>query len=249
MTSSVTAAPHPADTTVRHAFPYDALPRAIFDADEAPMAPAPQRFITDTTFRDGQQARAPFTPEQVLHIYDLLHRLDNGTGTVRQCEFFVYSDAERATVRRCRERGYRYPEVTAWIRARPEDLQLVRELGVAETGLLTSVSDLHISHKLGLSRQQAMERYLQVVDAALDAGLRPRCHFEDVTRADIPGFVVPFAAALMERGLAAGTPVKIRLCDTMGVALPWPAATLPRGVPKLVRALTRDAGVPPAQLE
>lgn len=244
-----TAGTNDATPRFRAAFPYTALPRAVFDGDAPPLAPAPDRCITDTTFRDGQQAREPFTPEQVPHLYDLLHRLDNETGTIRQCEFFVYSDVERETVRRCRERGYRYPEVTAWIRARPEDLRIVTEMGIAETGLLTSVSDIHIAHKLGWSRDEAMRRYLQVVDAALEAGIRPRCHFEDATRADIRGFVIPFASALMERGRQAGIPVKIRLCDTMGVALPWPAAALPRGVPKLVRALAEEAGVPSAQLE
>ena len=49
-------------------------------------------WITDTTFRDGQQSRPPFTPEQILRIYDLLHQIDGGTGLIRQCEFFLYSD-------------------------------------------------------------------------------------------------------------------------------------------------------------
>jgi isopropylmalate/homocitrate/citramalate synthase len=47
----------------------------------------------------------------------------------------------------------------------------------------------------------------------------------------------------------AGTPVKIRLCDTMGFGLPWAGAALPRSVPKLVRALIEDAGVPGEWLE
>jgi isopropylmalate/homocitrate/citramalate synthase len=233
----------------RSSFPYHALPRVRFEDTEVPMNPAPARWITDTTFRDGQQARTPYTNAQILHLFDLLHRLDNGTGTVRACEFFVYTDAERAAVDACRARGYRFPEVTAWIRARAEDLAIVRDLGLAETGMLTSVSDHHIYTKLGLDRRRAMQGYLQIVDAALEAGLRPRCHFEDVTRADIAGFAIPFAQALMERSRAAGIPITIRLCDTMGVAVPWAAAALPRGVPRLVHTLIHEAGVPPAQLE
>ena len=233
----------------RDAFPYATLPRAVFLADEVPMAPAPDRWITDTTFRDGMQARQPYSPDQILHLYDLLHRLDHDTGTIRACEFFLYSDQERAAVEACRGRGYRYPRVTAWIRARIEDLARVTALGIEETGILTSVSDHHIVTKLGLTRASAMDSYLRVVDAALAAGIRPRCHFEDVTRADIEGFVVPFAAALMDRSRQSGIPIVIRLCDTLGVALPWPAAALPRGVPRLVRTLIEGAGVPSAQLE
>jgi isopropylmalate/homocitrate/citramalate synthase len=242
---SETAAPH----TFRPLFPYSALPRALFEPTDVPMEPAPARWITDTTFRDGQQARQPFSPDQIAHLLHLLHRLDAGTGTIRASEFFVYTGEQRAIVERCRAAGYQFPAITAWIRARSEDLQLVTRLGLEETGILTSVSDHHICNKLGLTRRAALDRYLAIVDAALEAGLRVRCHFEDVTRADVPGFVVPFARALMEHGEQAGRPVTIRLCDTMGVALPWPAASLPRGVPRLVRALRQDAGVPAAHLE
>ncbi len=237
------------DTADRKTFPFTALPRAVFLDDEVPMRPAPVRWITDTTFRDGMQARKAYTPEQILYLYDLLHRLDRDSGTIRACEFFLYSDQDRAAVEQCRARGYRFPQVTAWIRARAEDLALVGALGLNETGILTSVSDHHIHTKLGLTRAAAMTSYLSIVDAALEAGIRPRCHFEDVTRADIEDFVVPFASALVERGRQAGIPITIRLCDTLGVALPWPAAALPRGVPRLVRTLIDDAGVPSTQLE
>ena len=138
----------------RDLFPYDSMPRARFEAAAVPMRPAPERFITDTTFRDGQQARTPFTAAQVLRLFDLLHQLDGESGVIRQSEYFLYSAQERAIVATCRERGYRYPEVTGWIRARAEDLAIVKGLGLAETGLLTSVSDHHIYTKLGLDRVQ-----------------------------------------------------------------------------------------------
>jgi citrate (Re)-synthase len=249
MATPTRTASAPSHSINRDSFPYSALPRAIFLDDEVPMRPAPERWITDTTFRDGMQARQAYSPNQILHLYDLLHRLDHGTGTIRASEFFIYSDQDRAAVDLCRARSYDFPRVTAWIRARTEDLALVSALGLQETGILTSVSDHHIYTKLGLSRATAMESYLKIVGAALEAGIRPRCHFEDVTRADIEGFVVPFAAALIELGRQARIPITIRLCDTLGVALPWPAAALPRGVPRLVRALIEQAGVPSAQLE
>jgi citrate (Re)-synthase len=249
MSQTPLATPRSAMNVHRDAFPYTTLPRVIFDQDEVPMEAAPDRWITDTTFRDGQQARAAYTADQILHVFDLLHKLDNDTGLVRKTEFFVYSELERRIIRSCLDRGYRYPEATAWIRARADDLAIVRELEIAETGLLTSVSDHHIFTKLGLDHQSAMHAYLRVVDAAIDAGIRPRCHFEDVTRADIHGFVVPFARALIERGNDARMPITIRLCDTMGVGVPWAAAALPRGVPRLVHTLIHDAGVPSSQLE
>ena len=119
-------------------------------------SPPPAIFVTDTTFRDGQQARAPYTPEQVLHLFDLLHRLGGGAGTVRQCEFFLYSRHEREAVERCLGRGYAQPEVTGWIRARPEDLALVRAAGLRETGMLMSCSDHHIYRKLGVNTREEL---------------------------------------------------------------------------------------------
>lgn len=85
--------------------------------------------------------------------------------------------------------------------------------------------------------------------AVLEAGLRPRCHLEDLTRADLDGFVAPLVAALQELERDARVPIKLRLCDTMGFGLPWPETALPRGVPRLVRFFTTTLGVPPAQLE
>ncbi len=234
---------------VREIFPYHAIPLAPFDTAEVPLSPAPELWITDTTFRDGQQAREPYTVEQIVHIYDLLHKLDGGSGLIRQCEFFLYTEKDRAALEAVLARGYRYPEVTGWIRAAKADFQLVKAAGLKETGILTSCSDYHIFKKLNLRRSEALRFYLEVVDAALEAGITPRCHFEDVTRADLYGFALPFAQALMERAQQARLPVKIRLCDTMGVGLPWPSAALPRGVPKLVRAFVEEAGVPSAQLE
>jgi isopropylmalate/homocitrate/citramalate synthase len=47
----------------------------------------------------------------------------------------------------------------------------------------------------------------------------------------------------------AGIPVKIRLCDTMGYGVTYPGAALPRCVPKIIRAMIDDAGVPSERLE
>ncbi len=233
----------------REIFPYSAPPRIPFDGVRVPPSPAADPHITDTTFRDGQQARAPYTPEEIVHLFDLLHRLGGPAGLIRQSEFFLYTERDRAAVEACQDRGYRFPEVTAWIRAKTEDFTLVKAAGVRETGILTSCSDYHIFKKLHLTRRQALENYLRVVDAALAEGIVPRCHFEDVTRADIEGFVLPFARLLMERSRESGIQVKIRLCDTLGYGVGYDDAALPRSVPKLVHALRTRAEVPEAALE
>lgn len=234
---------------MRDQFPYDQPPRILFDEVTVPQNRPADIFLTDTTFRDGQQARTPYTVEQIVRLYELLHRLSGPGGVIRQSEFFLYSNKDRQAVEKCQELGFRFPEVTAWIRAVKKDFQLVKSMQIAETGILTSCSDYHIYLKLGLTREEAMAQYLDVVGAALEAGVRPRCHLEDITRADIYGFVVPFVLKLMKLGTEAKIPVKVRLCDTMGYGVPYVGATLPRSVQRLAHAMTHDAGVPSAQLE
>ncbi len=239
----------PEPNLLRDVFPYDEVPKITFDGQVEEVDPAPEFFITDTTFRDGQQARPPYTVEQIVTIYTMLHRLGGPRGVIRQAEFFLYSDVDKEAVRRCLALGYAFPEVTGWIRAVASDFRLVKEMGLKETGILTSCSDYHIFLKLMRTRRQAMEDYLGVVKAALDAGVRIRCHLEDLTRADFYGFVVPFCQELMRLQEESGIPIKIRLCDTMGFGVPYPGAALPRSVPKLVKGLRRECGVPPEQLE
>ena len=233
----------------RDVFPYEEVCRVEFDHRVELIDPPEEIFITDTTFRDGQQARPPYTVQQIVDLYDMLHRLGGPNGVIRQTEFFLYSDKDKEAVQQCLAKGYRYPEITGWIRANKDDFKLVREMGLKETGILTSVSDYHIFLKLGKNRRSALIDYLRVVEAALAEGVKPRCHFEDITRADVYGFVVPLAQELMRLAQEGGMTVKIRLCDTLGLGVPYPGTTLPRSVPKLVRALVDDAGIPSEELE
>lgn len=234
---------------MRQIFPYTEVARIDFDYKFVMPQPPEEMIITDTTFRDGQQARPPYTVRQIVEIFDMLHKLSGPKGIIRQSEFFLYSAKDKEAVERCRERGYLYPEITGWIRAVAADLKLVKDLGLKETGILTSVSDYHIFLKLKWGRRKAMDEYLGIVKAALDQGIAPRCHFEDVTRADIYGFCVPLALELMKLRQKSGIDIKVRLCDTMGYGVPYPGAALPRSVPKLVRAMIEDGGVPGHLLE
>ncbi len=233
----------------REMFPYTKTPKIAFNYRRVPENMPKDIFITDTTFRDGQQSRAPYTTEQMVHIYELLHKLGGKNGMIRQTEFFVYSKKDREALEKCMELGYEFPEITTWIRASKKDFDLVKSIGVKETGVLVSCSDYHIFHKMGLTRAQAMDKYLGIVKECIESGLRPRCHFEDITRADFYGFVVPFANELMKLSEESGVPVKIRACDTMGYGVPYPGASLPRSVSGIIYGLQHYSGVPSDMLE
>ena len=239
----------PQANLMRDIYPYNEVCQIDFDHKHMMPSPCADMLITDTTFRDGQQARPPYTVKQISYIFDLMHRMGGPKGIIRQSEFFLYTSKDKEAVEKCREKGYDFPQITGWIRAKAEDLKLVKEMDLGETGILTSASDYHIYLKLKKTRAQAMEAYLAIVKEALDLGIVPRCHFEDITRADMYGFCVPFAIELMKLRKESGIDIKIRLCDTLGYGVTYPGAALPRSVSKLVRAMIDDAGVPGELLE
>ena len=233
----------------RKIFDYDAVPKTVFNNRHVPMLTPDEIWITDTTFRDGQQSTSPFTVEQIVNLYKLMAKLGGKKGIVRQCEFFLYSEKDKKAAMSCMELGYKFPEITSWIRANEKDFELVKEMKVKETGILVSCSDYHIFKKMNLTRAQAMDKYLGIVKAALSHGILPRCHFEDITRADFYGFVIPFAEQLMKLAEESKMPVKIRACDTLGFGVTYPGAALPRSVQGIIYGLKHYGGVPSAQLE
>ena len=233
----------------RDVYNYDEVPKVAFNHRRVPMSMPEDIWITDTTFRDGQQSMNPYTPDQIVELFKLMSRLGGPYGRIRQTEFFIYSKRDREAIERCMALGLRFPEITTWIRASREDFHAVKELGIRETGILVSCSDYHIFKKLKMTRRQAMEHYLAVVKDAFEAGVMPRCHLEDITRADFYGFVVPFVNELMKLSQEADIPVRIRACDTMGYGVPYTEVALPRSVPGIIYGLQHYSDVQSEYLE
>ena len=233
----------------REMFPYAEIPKCTFNQRVNPIDPPEEIWITDTTFRDGQQSRAPYAPDEIADIFKLLSRLGGPKGKIRQSEFFLYSSRDKEALCKCQDLGLPFPEITGWIRAHRKDFELAKGLGLKECGILVSSSDYHIYNKLKKTRKQAMDEYLGIIKDALSVGIKPRCHFEDITRADFYGFVVPFAGELSNIAKESGVPIKIRACDTMGYGIPYSGASLPRSIPGIIYGLRIYAGFPSEQLE
>lgn len=231
-------------------FPPGEFPR--FQWTDRPEEIPADVWTTETTHRDGQQGGLPFDVDFGLKVFDLLARFTGRSGAIRQAEFFVYHAADRsmieAAVDRWRDGGPIEP--TSWIRAARKDVELVKSLGIRETGMLASISDFHTFHKFEPGgRKQATETYLDAVRAVLDSGLRPRLHLEDATRAPID-LILSFVEACLK---AAGSydddqRPRFRVCDTMGIGLPYEEVDPPRGIPRIFRAL-RGQGLRPEDLE
>ena len=131
-----------------------------------------------------------------LKIFEYLHRI-----RVEKLEVFLFTEGDKAVARAMLDRGYPVPEVTGWARANTKDIDHVLALdAIKETGILMSISDVHIQVKMGLQgRKEAEEKYLDALQYALDHGLQTRAHLEDVTRADLEGFVYPLVQKILER--------------------------------------------------
>ncbi len=233
----------------RDVYPYTEAPRIAFNHRRVPIGMPEDIWITDTSFRDGQQSVEPYTVKQIVDLYKMMSRLGGPFGIIRQTEFFVYSQKDREAVAQCQDLGLKFPEITTWIRASKEDFKLVRDLGIRETGILVSCSDYHIFKKMKMTRKQCMDYYLSTVAEAFEAGVMPRCHLEDITRADFYGFVVPFVNELMKMSADAKIPVRIRACDTMGYGVPYPEVAIPRSVPGIIYGLQHYSDVPSEMLE
>lgn len=234
---------------MREFFEYTEVPKVSFNFRRSPYNMPENIYITDTTFRDGQQSREPYTVQQIVDIYKMMSKLSGPKGIIRQTEFFVYSERDREAIEKCMELGLQFPEITTWIRAKKEDFKLVHDIGVKETGILVSCSDYHIFTKLGMTRRQAMEHYLSVINDAFEAGVVPRCHLEDITRADFYGFVVPFVKAIQDMSVQAKMPVKFRMCDTLGYGIPYAGTALPRSVSGIIYGMQNFCDVPSDMLE
>ncbi|MCS7102610.1 MAG: 2-isopropylmalate synthase [Candidatus Korarchaeum sp.] len=223
-------------------FPEMSIPRL------ARRIPSHDLVITDTTLRDGQQGSRSFTEEECIKIYTVLSELDNSSGILRDIELFPYTSKDRRVIKALRGFGTT-PKPIGWVRASIEDIKLVKESGLDTTVLLTSVSDYHIYHKLGMDRERAREKFLYVIREAMRIGLRVKVAMEDITRADIYGFVLPFMEEVIRISEEERSEVGFKLSDTLGLALPFSELPLPRSVPKLVRTLVDELGLKSEQLE
>lgn len=224
-------------------------PRLIFDGINVEPSIPSELYITDTTFRDGQQAFYAYSPGDVKGLFKLLSELDNGSGRLSRSEFFLYTERDRRIVKAVAELGLRYPKVIGWGRARVDDVRLVKESGLDEMVMLMSISDIHIKTKFNTTRARAAEKYLEAAEEAMRNGIALRCSLEDVTRADVLGFVIPFVSKLLRLGEKYGVPLTIKLPDTTGVGVPYPTASLPYSIPKLIWVMRNLLKIPSNALE
>jgi 2-isopropylmalate synthase len=178
-------------------------------------APVSRVTIFDTTLRDGEQAPGfSLRHEQKLR---LARKLDELGVDVIEAGFPIASADDFEAVRDI-AREVRRPAVAALARCRPEDIE---RAGAALDGaahprmhVFVATSDLHLTRKLGISREQAVDAAVEGITRARRFSDDVEFSAEDATRSD-PEFLAAIAAAAAEAGATT-----INFPDTVGYSLP-----------------------------
>jgi 2-isopropylmalate synthase len=181
--------------------------------------------ILDSTLREGEQgAGISFTTRQRLQIAWML---DNFGVDFLEISPIVSKDHEECCKKMLRT-GFNSKTV-AHLRALPSDIDVALRCGAEWIAMYHSVSDIHLEHKLRVSRETALERSIKAVEYAKAHGLKLRFTLEDSSRSD-PEFLKLFATEICKAGAD-----RISLPDTLGALSPegmYQLVTLIRQVTK-----------------
>lgn len=167
--------------------------------------------IWDETLRDGEQTPGvAFTPEEKLEIATLL---DDMGVPIMDVGIPVVSQEEARAVKLLARAGLK-AQVLAACRAVRGDVDACIECDVDGVGLFIAASDLHLKHKLRMTREQVKEVAVREVEYAKAHGLEVSFVTEDTFRADL-GYVVDLYNACIDAGATRAV-----ICDTVGVTTP-----------------------------
>jgi len=171
--------------------------------------------IFDTTLRDGEQSPgASMTAAEKLRM---AHQLDALGVDVLEAGFPISSPEDFASVQRI-AREVRRPVIAGLARVDPRDIERAAEaVAPAERARLhvfLATSDIHLRHKLRMTREECLER--AVAGVAQARGYVDDVEFsaEDATRTELA-----FLCRVMEAVIAAGA-TTINLPDTVGYTHP-----------------------------
>jgi 2-isopropylmalate synthase len=171
--------------------------------------------IFDTTLRDGEQSPgfSMTVPEKVR----MAHQLEALGVDVIESGFPIASQGDLEGTRAvCRE--IRSCTVAALARARRDDIDAALDglKGAAHPRLHTflATSDLHLQHKLRLTREECLEAISTNVRYARERCAEVEFSAEDASRTDIG-----FLCEAVSRAVRAGATI-INLPDTVGYAVP-----------------------------
>ena len=167
--------------------------------------------IWEETLRDGEQTPGvAYTPEEKVQIARFLDEIHV---PIMDVGIPVVSKEEARGVRAIADAGLD-ATVMAAARTVRKDVDACIDCGVDEIALFTAGSDLHIRHKLGMTREQVKEVAVRETEYAIAHGVEVSFVTEDTFRADLD-FVVDLYNACTDAGAHRAV-----VCDTVGVMTP-----------------------------
>jgi len=184
--------------------------------------------LNDTTLRDGEQTPGVvFSIDEKLSIAKLLDDIG-----VQQIEAGtpIMSDHEVKAVAAIVKEGLS-ASVMGWARAAKPDIDAVLKTSADAIAISIATSDIHLQYKLGMTREQVLEKAISMVEYAKDHGLYISLNSEDATRTEF-SFLKEFA----QKGMEAGAD-RLRVCDTLGVLIPLSTRYL-------VKRVIDEVGIP-----
>jgi 2-isopropylmalate synthase len=171
--------------------------------------------IFDTTLRDGEQA--PGFSLRTREKVEMARQLDALGVDLIEAGFPIASQDDAEGVKQVAAH-VRRPVIAALARCRPEDIERAGEAlkGAERSRIHTFIatSDLHLSKKLNLTREQCLQSAIAAVKLARKYTDDVQFSAEDATRSDMD-----FLCRVVEAVINAGA-TTINLPDTVGYATP-----------------------------
>lgn len=169
-----------------------------------------QTLILDSTLREGEQAPlVHFPQEQALQLARSID--DAGVDFIEVSP--IVGNKQREIAKQMLSEGMR-AAVVLHCRAKKEDIESLLPLDPSFIAIYLSTSDVHLEHKLHLSREQALQRGAEMVEFAKSHGLKLRFTCEDASRTE-RGYLLDMVRAVSGAGAD-----RISITDTVGLMTP-----------------------------
>jgi len=167
--------------------------------------------IFDTTLRDGEQTPGvSLSPDKKLSIAKKLS--DLGVDAI-EAGFPVISEGESDAVKMIVEENLPF-EVCGLARTNQKDIDAAVSCGLKYIHAFIATSDIHLEHKLNMTREQALEKAVSSVEYGKSCGLQVEFSAEDATRTDRD-----FLKKIFSEVAKAGAD-RIDIPDTVGYSTP-----------------------------
>lgn len=166
--------------------------------------------ILDSTLREGEQhPGVSFTNKQRIQIAWLLDSFGVNQIEISPVVSHDHFEATKTIIKQ----GLK-ADILAHVRALKSDVEVALDCNATWVATYMGISDIHLSTKLKISREEAKIRALEVADFIKSHGLKSRFTMEDASRTD-PSFLIEMCKEMNSRGIE-----RISIPDTVGIMRP-----------------------------